>query len=624
MRWLVLVMAACSASAPLELTAPVALGEPEPFNKLVIPAAAPRPPEPIVTGIPGASIESFAATSDARAVVTSSGSLRLWPVLDGTREPVVIAARGRTAGLAIERVGNGFSIARLDDTGTLEVIQTTEAGAIESRTPVASERALERVWFAGEIALALTDDGAVVRIAKGRITGRLVPPPGERITTLLVRRGRALALVASPTGSRGRWIGEPFGWAGETAALDVTHEQVALSADHRLLATTVRKSHSVVILELATGKRVRTVTSVHREMFAELTIAGFLEDGSLGVATGGMLDLWRDGKKTTNLTTHGFFVRPVATDRGFISTYDHQLAITEGTKTHYLGYHISGPTIMRPTPAGLLVATPNQLYRLDDQLAIRERYKLSGKQLGDPYAAIPVDDERALVSTGLGVGLYEIATGKRVQKLSDAGYADYHPVTRLVSIQGHQTMQVGFYQPRAKRVGRLVPVPLEEGVDSSLTLLDPAVSRGHVAAVVEQVFSRFETLVTIREIRAVRPAAEEPIVFGATRTIENNFETLGFRTSARRKRSDGHEVVLDNHRIKLLDPSGAERWTIPAGEIVDVAWLPSDELVVVGGGVGVLDVATGAFVRRQCGWDFRLADEPSTDSHGRATLCSRE
>lgn len=621
MRWLVLVIAACSASAPLEPpSAPVALGGPEPqqYDELVIPAAPP-PPEPIVTGIPGASIDAFAVTDDGRAVVTSSGSLRLWLVLDGTREPVVIAARGKTISLAIAQVGDGFAIARVDDTGTLALYRTTDAGAVTSRSTIASDRALERVWLVGEIAYALTDDGAVVRIANGAITGRLVPPPGERITTVLVRRKRALALFASPTGAHGRWIGEPFAWTGETAALDVNHEQVAVSADHRLLATTARRSRSVVILELATGKRVRTVTKLPRELFVDLTIAGFLEDGSLGIVTAGMLDLWRDGKKTTNLATHGFFVRPVAIDRGFISTYDHQLAISEGTKTRYLGYHLSGPTVMRPTPGGLLVATSTKLYRLDDQLAMRDRFKIR-----DGYNIIPVDDERVLVSSRTGVVLVEIATGKQLQKLSEGGFADYLPATRMVAVQQGKQLELGFYQPRAKRFGTLARVDLAEGLDSTVRLLDPAVSRGRVAAIIEQPFDRFETTTTIREIRAVRPEASPPVVFGASRELAEDRAPEWFPIAARSKRSDGHEVTLGNQRVTLRDPSGVERWAIPAGEIHDVAWTASGELIVLGGGIGVLDVATGAFVRRQCGWDFRLADDPTTDSQGRATLCSRE
>jgi hypothetical protein len=618
MRWLVLVMAACSTQ-PLETpSAPVLLARPDPARELVLRPAAPAP-EPIVTGIPEGSITRFAVTDDGRAAVTSSGSLRLWPVLDGTREPVAIAARGTTAGLAIERVGTGFVIARLDDTGTLELIRTTEAGALESRVTVATERALEQVWLANGIALALTDDGAVVRIANGRVTGRLVPPPGERIRTILVRNRRALALFSSPAGSRGRWIGDPLAWVDETPPLAVTSDLVAVSADHRLLATTDRKTRSVVILELATGTRVRAVTRVRRDAFEFLQIAGFLADGSLGIVVDGMLDVWRDGKHTSNVTRHGHFIPPIATERTFVSTYDHQLALCDGTRTRYLGYHVSGPQQIRPTSTGLLVTTSTKLYQFDDQLALRERYKL-----GDSYHVVPVDDQRALVSGKKGVALVEIATGKQLQKLSDTGHADYHPVTRLVALQDLNKLQLAIYQPRARRVGPLVPVAITEGLDSTVKLLDPAISRGQIAAVIERPFDRFETTVTIREIRAVRPAAEESIVYGPVRERTRELLDLGFPISVRRKRDDGYAVELGKSRVTLRDPSGAERWAIPAGEIHDAAWMATGELVVIGGGIGVLDVATGGFVRRQCGWDFRLADEPSTNGHGRSSLCTRE
>jgi len=83
-------------------------------------------------------------------------------------------------------------------------------------------------------------------------------------------------------------------------------------------------------------------------------------------------------------------------------------------------------------------------------------------------------------------------------------------------------------------------------------------------------------------------------------------------------------VELGNSRLALRDPSGAERWTRTADGIQDVVWMANDELLVLGAGIGVLDVETGSFVRRQCGWDFKLTADPTPDAHAAAYLCSRE
>ncbi|HEY5935299.1 MAG TPA: hypothetical protein VIU61_11705 [Kofleriaceae bacterium] len=616
MRWLVLVMAACSTSAPLEPpSVPVALGRPEPAVPLVLPVAEPLPP--VITGVPGASIDVIAATEDGNAVVSSSGSLRLWPALDGTREPVVIDVANKTSQLAIERDGTGFAIARLDDTGTLELIRTTESGAVRARIAVASERPLTQVKLLDGVTLALTDDGALVRIAPtGKIAGRLLPPAGERIATVLVRRGRALALMESAAGVRGRWLAGVT-WSGETAMLAVVPERAALSPDHQQVATTDAKARKITILELATGKRVATVITGRRHDFEQIVVVGFLGDGAFALLHNGMLELWRNGKRKPVNSPHGFFVTPLATDTRIISSYSHQLALADPEGTRYLGYQVMNPTVVRATPDGLLAATLRSVMRLDDQLVLHKRH-----QLGEAYSVLPVDDGRVLVSSPKGVDLVELATGKRIQRVAEAGFADYHPVTRLISIVESKTLRLGFYQPRTKRIGPLVATSLAEGLDSHVRLLDPAVSRGKLAVILERSFDQFEETMTLREIRAVKPG-EELVEFAESRTEPVTKQDI-FPITMRRKREDGHVVELGRSRVTLRGPDGKERWTIPAGEIIDAIWTPKGDLLVVGGGLGVLDVATGAFVRRQCGWEFKLTPDPGSESYGSATLCSRE
>lgn len=52
-----------------------------------------------------------------------------------------------------------------------------------------------------------------------------------------------------------------------------------------------------------------------------------------------------------------------------------------------------------------------------------------------------------------------------------------------------------------------------------------------------------------------------------------------------------------------------------------VAWRPNGELAALGGGIAAIDIETGAFGARQCGWSFGLADEPVFDSGVGAALC---
>src|SRR5258708_37923510 len=63
---------------------------------------------------------AVAVTDDGKVAASAdaNGSLRLWPALDGSREPVVVAARAATA-LAIARDREQLVIAGLDAVGQL-------------------------------------------------------------------------------------------------------------------------------------------------------------------------------------------------------------------------------------------------------------------------------------------------------------------------------------------------------------------------------------------------------------------------------------------------------------------------------------------------------------------------
>src|SRR5450432_317276 len=96
--------------------APIAVvGAPEP----------PPPPGPLITGIHGESIRALAVTDDGLVAVSADvgGAVRLWPALDGTREPVVVAATPPVA-LAIEADGDDVAFAGLDAAGALEIVRT--------------------------------------------------------------------------------------------------------------------------------------------------------------------------------------------------------------------------------------------------------------------------------------------------------------------------------------------------------------------------------------------------------------------------------------------------------------------------------------------------------------------
>jgi hypothetical protein len=63
-------------------------------------------------------------------------------------------------------------------------------------------------------------------------------------------------------------------------------------------------------------------------------------------------------------------------------------------------------------------------------------------------------------------------------------------------------------------------------------------------------------------------------------------------------------AIAGGGRITLRDASGAERWTVAYPGVADVAWSGLGDLVAFGSGMARVDVATGALLDRQCGWEF--------------------
>src|SRR5262249_3655077 len=89
----------------------------------------PATPHPVTWPVRRARIALIGAPEDGSFAVTSDvpGGVRLWPSLDGKREPVIVTARLPTA-LAVARDGGEIAIADLDVAGGLEIVRTSPEG----------------------------------------------------------------------------------------------------------------------------------------------------------------------------------------------------------------------------------------------------------------------------------------------------------------------------------------------------------------------------------------------------------------------------------------------------------------------------------------------------------------
>lgn len=391
-RLLALCLVACSGPAgdppdraPPPATAPVvAVSDPVPPLPFGAPVAAPaEPARPLQLwnarhGLPIAAV--FPVEDGGAAVTIDEGShARLWPTLDGSREPYALPLAMPKAA-AVVRAGDGFAIAALDSAGGLEVIDVSARGELTAHTRHAPEPGFEALvaTAAGFVTLR-RDQQLALFDTRGQPGGTLAALPGEHVMKLLHRRGRTLALVRTREGLRGRWLAAgPLAWGAQTPKLAVDLERVFLSPDHAYLLALAPSPQlpdvflprpmgpDVFVVDLATGKSRLLSTSTN----------GVPDNGRpIGIAGDGKLVLAFDDLERSALTwwTLAGYERAelggddgaletarmssaVVTDAGVLVGAGRELAIAtpnnghEPSKLAFLGYRIERARALRSSP----------------------------------------------------------------------------------------------------------------------------------------------------------------------------------------------------------------------------------------------------------------------------------
>ncbi len=255
--WLCLTLTACAASSSTESTPPAPAPHPAPPPSAAPAVLAPKPAPGPLTAPHGAEITVLAGLEDGSALVTADlrGGLRLWPALDGTREPVVVSAPVARS-LALLRDGDGFAIGVLDAAGGLHVIRTSGAGAIRQRITVPGGAAVTQLEATTTRLLALRADQTIDVIGPaGASVARLPAEPGSHVDLIATRGDRALALILEDKRVHGRWIELSAGaaWGAATGNIEGKVASAVLSPDGTLLAINRPRGVHPAVFDLAAG-----------------------------------------------------------------------------------------------------------------------------------------------------------------------------------------------------------------------------------------------------------------------------------------------------------------------------------------------------------------------------------
>src|SRR5262245_43236339 len=160
-KWLPLALVACSSTKTPTPVPPIA-------HDLPVVATPPGPPIATVRAPAtrraieaphGGAIVALATTDDGKAALSCDelGGVRLWPAVDGSREPRVVDLP-QPRQLAIGVRPDGFAIAALDEVGGIVVAQVDGDGLTKTRATLAADPPFTAIAMTDLGVLALRSD----------------------------------------------------------------------------------------------------------------------------------------------------------------------------------------------------------------------------------------------------------------------------------------------------------------------------------------------------------------------------------------------------------------------------------------------------------------------------------
>lgn len=669
---LVLCLAACSSDREAPRSEPATAAN-----------SAPLAPLGPIRGSHGGAITALAVTADGRAAVSTdtTGGVRLWPALDGSREPIVIYAARPTA-LAIAHDGGGFAIALVDAADHVELVRVDARGGVRSRRSLGAAVQVELI---GDSVLVLRPDQIIERIAlDGSPRGRLEAERGTQIDAIVARDDRVLALIDSAKDTHARWIDlATFTWGKASAPLSIAeHASIVLVPAHDAIVARGSIDNHIMRFELATGTAKPVCptglapagSGRHHRSF-DLLVGGERIAEPLAVIGDRVACLvdrtftwWHVDTGASTTASLGEARQQLAfaaaSDR-LVFGSGHQLAIHTPERIDYLGYGFRDLTHVRAVPTGLVIGKGDQQpVLLDDEFRERARFVLPKLRV-DWVDLVPLDDRFILTSSTRPSGdtwgsAYQIAVYDSVKQVmhqvlphqARSGELAYEPATKLLAASdGAKTMLIEV-DPAQHTLGNDVVLELP-APPHRLVLVDPVLARGLVAIAVYDhgaggidvlPFHRADlpprserggvrrmrargTFELSGELRAIDRAGRLYVVAGDDVAVHAGARRVATLPKAGRAQlrpsPDGKQVVaVENGTITLFASEGSRRWQIAAWGTSDVDWLANGTLYARSpNALARIDVATGALRERQCGWAFGIAPTPRDSSALMPSVC---
>jgi hypothetical protein len=660
------------AFAAVVVVAPIACDAPTIQERAQV-AGAHRPPDRVPpVSIDGARIQRVAITDqgDAALSVDALGGVRLWPSLDGKREPVQLSIPPPVR-VAIAHGNDGEWVAStIDQAGNGTVYRLSAEGALRGVITIPGDVAI--------VQLAALDDGVLVARADqtierytehGERLGRIVGEPGERFTTLAVRHGGAAVLsiagaaksFTSPltddkralaTHVRFIVIGDRLAPSGQLAwgarrelPPNIDAETLALAPNHRRIAVVEVGAQQMHVLDAGDLHEIgkpAALAAVGRPLL------GFVDNDDVVDVDGDEVTWWPPPAQTK--ITFGAGTRPtsdpVVGDGVALAATQASLVLlgaAASSPPRYLGYLDDTSGELQRAGSGFVLAVGGgDAVRLDAALAPHEHITVDGYNeqhvwIDASHVAIvrTTDDRHDVVLVDVTQPKREVvlATSEEVSSLM------YEPREREVAfVDGLKVHRVALDASWTKAT----PLPDLALADymESIQLVDPKSHDGLVAvgAYAGEPSGYFEwhdgSAATTNDSTGGVPVAlgedgtcyfvsagELVAVRGHART---DLGPLAMPASIKPSDDGRWIAVIADNMLAMRDHGGHELWRRPAWEVTGVLFSGDGRRVIAStrGGLIERDVLTGERLAVSCGYDFGLRlDAPRSMPNNVAPAC---
>ncbi len=633
----------------------------------------------------GGGVRRIAITEqgDAALTVDDASGLWLWPALDGTREPIAIAATVEARQVAIgHRPRGGYLAGLIDPAGGVELLELSADGAVDGRAQLPIDpAATEVVAYAGDM-LVLRADQSVSRVdGSGRVLGRIVADPGTQIAAIAVRAGRA---AAGPVdGTVLRWLDLAHGIAwGPSLELPIAIDgPIAIAPGGQRLAAFDASLHTAIMIELATVPSV--VACPRLEPAIGGTDLGFLDDDHVVVPGGKSRHVTRVGTcEDAAPPPIEIGASPLAIGDGIaIAAERGGLEVATASTVEHLGYHRMATSFLDAYTGdhGELWMWSRQrpddsdTFVIDDEL--RDRGSVTDGLHRVATHIIVLDGEHGAMYRR-NIGPVVVGRGPAPWPDGATSWDDhvYDPITHVLgspTASGYQLFRYDLASATLSAIQTIVPT-IHRGEGVRVHVADPKLAGIAAVATSAAEIQWFPaapgappvdrpylgTLVVVDRAGTVYTREHDTLVLltpgGVTRVRfpfavpshdDDDDDDDDDDEKPRRRASpslasfapvpriepevvpshDARRVaLLGSDRLVVIDSTGRARWDRPIDDPVQVRWGAGDRrlLVLTSHGMLALDAITGKPVVRACGWRFGRTREPLPQTvYAAPTVC---